>query len=147
MNVYVFIPQQQQQQRRQCKLRVTDRDQAGTDLINRYLSLMQILLAPSDTPLALIQPEITYLGSALVLMYFLQRLRKWNRGFGRETTPSCLLTANSSGQDQHSGNCLKNLHYLLHSHTSSVSAFYSLSLETACMHVCMCVCFNLPPIN
>lgn len=35
--VYVFIPQQQ---RRQCKLRVTDRDQAGTDLINRYLSLM-----------------------------------------------------------------------------------------------------------
>ncbi len=37
--VCVFIQQQQQQQQR-CKLRVTDRDQAGTDLINRYLSLM-----------------------------------------------------------------------------------------------------------
>lgn len=28
------------QRQRRCKLRVTDRDQAGTDLINRYLSLM-----------------------------------------------------------------------------------------------------------
>lgn len=35
--VCVFIQQQHQQR---CKLRVTDRDQAGTDLINRYLSLM-----------------------------------------------------------------------------------------------------------
>lgn len=36
VRVCVFI----QQHQRRCKLRVTDRDQAGTDLINRYLALM-----------------------------------------------------------------------------------------------------------
>lgn len=43
MCLCVFIQQQQHRQQKQqqrCKLRVTDRDQAGTDLINRYLSLM-----------------------------------------------------------------------------------------------------------